>query len=261
MKWIEACLSAGICLAVVAANGDEKLSVLKSGDNVYSNVTVTSVTATDIYFSHSGGFGNAKLKTLDPELQRHFHFDPTKAGAEEKKQTEAAAQFKRNILTEQEQEKMKIKAPAHDNGDLVFPKIFAHSFRGERPPPIVVEKWLTEPAPKVDGKFVLLFFWATSEPTCINVVPHINDLGEKFKGKLIIIGLSNEAEEEMKKWQPPPLKFYIGTDTQSRTLLSFEVTKIPHAVLIDPNGFVRFEGIPSFLGEKDVQHLLDTYGQ
>jgi thiol-disulfide isomerase/thioredoxin len=260
MKWTEACLSVGICLATFAASGEDRLPVLKSGDNIYSNVVVTSVTATDVYFSHSGGFGNAKLKTLDPELQKHFHFNPAKAGAEEKKQTEAAAQFRRNVLTEKEQEKLRIKPPTHDNGDLVLPNIFARSFRGERPPPIVVEKWITEAAPKVDGKFVLLFFWATSEPTCLKAVPHINELGEKYKDKMIIIGLSNEPEEEMKKWNPPPLKFYVGTDTQSRSLSSFEVTKIPHAVLIDPNGFVRFEGIPSFLTEKDVDHLLDTYG-
>ena len=43
---------------------------MKSGDNVYSNLTITSVTATDIYFTHSGGIGNAKLKNLEPEMQK-----------------------------------------------------------------------------------------------------------------------------------------------------------------------------------------------
>ena len=39
-------------------NADETLPVLKSGDNVYSNVTVTTITGTDLYFTYSGGLGN-----------------------------------------------------------------------------------------------------------------------------------------------------------------------------------------------------------
>jgi hypothetical protein len=51
--------------AAWAAQADEKLSELKVGINTYSNVTVTP---TDIYFTHAGGMGNAKLKQLSPEL-------------------------------------------------------------------------------------------------------------------------------------------------------------------------------------------------
>jgi hypothetical protein len=61
---------------------DEQFPVLKvGGAEVYSNVTVTSVSVTDIYFTHANGIGNAKIKDLDPVLQQHFHFDPAKAKA------------------------------------------------------------------------------------------------------------------------------------------------------------------------------------
>src|SRR2546422_7329748 len=66
-----------------------KLPTLKVGEEVYTDVTVTSATVTDIYFSHSRGIGNAKLKNLDAELQKKFHFDPAKA--EEKEQQQAQA--------------------------------------------------------------------------------------------------------------------------------------------------------------------------
>jgi protein disulfide-isomerase len=79
-------LSALILTAVLAAAGaDEKFPVLKAGGVVYSNVTVTSVSATDIFFTHSGGMANAKLKNLSPDLQKHFNFDPQKAQAMELK--------------------------------------------------------------------------------------------------------------------------------------------------------------------------------
>src|SRR6266571_7156845 len=72
---------------------DEHLAALKVGSEIYSNVTVTSVTATDLYFMHSRGFGNAKLKNLDPDLQKLFHYDPAKAADKEKLQTDAQALY------------------------------------------------------------------------------------------------------------------------------------------------------------------------
>ena len=79
--------------AVWAARADEKLPVLKAGSEVYSNVTVTTVTATDIYFTYARGMANVKLNQLDPALQKHFGYNPKKAGEVEQKQAAANAQY------------------------------------------------------------------------------------------------------------------------------------------------------------------------
>ena len=71
---------AGLTLPVFA---DEKLPLLKVGSQTYSNVTVTTVSVTDIYFVSSQGMGNAKLKELDPAWQKHFHYDPARVQATE----------------------------------------------------------------------------------------------------------------------------------------------------------------------------------
>ena len=77
------------CLAgALAARADEKFPVLRAGSEVYSNVTVTSVSATDVFFTFAGGMANVKIKNLPPDLQKHFHFDPAKAGAAELKLAE-----------------------------------------------------------------------------------------------------------------------------------------------------------------------------
>ncbi len=78
----------GLIVMTSTAFADEKLPVLKVGSETYSNVTVTEVTATDIYFISDKGLANAKLKNLDPALQQHFHYDPAAAAAEEKQQTD-----------------------------------------------------------------------------------------------------------------------------------------------------------------------------
>jgi thioredoxin-related protein len=82
-----------LIVAVWAARASEKLPVLNAGSEVYSNVTVTTVTATDIFFTYSGGMGNVKLSTLDPALQKHFGYNPTKASEAEQKQAAANTQY------------------------------------------------------------------------------------------------------------------------------------------------------------------------
>ena len=84
--------------AVWAARADEKLPVLKAGSEVYSNVTVTMVTDTDIYFTYARGMANVKLSKLDPALQEHFYYNPVKAGEVEQKQAVANAQYHDYII-------------------------------------------------------------------------------------------------------------------------------------------------------------------
>ncbi|HEX4264489.1 MAG TPA: redoxin domain-containing protein [Verrucomicrobiae bacterium] len=259
MKLIETALGMGIFLAIFAAQADEKLSVLKSGDNIYSNITVTTVTATDIYFTYSGGLGNAKLKNLEPEMQKHFHFNAAKAGEAEKSQAEATAQFQRNIQAQKTVLGRQMSTATYDSGDVVVPEIFAHSFRGQRPPPIYIDDWVTTPPSNPNGKFVLTVFFTTAAQQCRNAIPHIDELAGRFRDRLTVIGLSNEPKEEIMKMKSPEVNFFVGTDTQSRSLQAFEVTMIPHAVLTDPAGIVRFEGPPGYLTVKDLEHLLNTY--
>src|SRR5437870_1897902 len=71
------------------AGADETLPVLRVGTDVYSNVTITAVTATDIYFTSAKGVANAKLKNLDPELQKHFKFVAASPDAANTKQNPA----------------------------------------------------------------------------------------------------------------------------------------------------------------------------
>ncbi len=61
-------------LGAVSVWADEKLPVLRAGTDTYSNVTVLSVSATDVYFTYNNGKGmaNAKLKNLAPDPAKAF---------------------------------------------------------------------------------------------------------------------------------------------------------------------------------------------
>lgn len=246
---------------------DEHLAVLKVGSDVYSNVTVTAVSATHLSFTHAQGMGSVKLKNLSPELQQRFHYNAAKAGEAEAKQHEASARFGVEFrakptakkTTEDGYPTAEVPAPVTDTGgDIVVPKLYARSFRGERPPQIIVDQWISS-SPNVEGKFVLVDFWATWCGPCKRAIPHLNALQAKFKDKLVVIGLSDESPEAIRKLTSPRIEYSVGTDTQARTMTAVEVVGIPHAMLMDPNGIVRFEGMPDYLSEDGLQHLIDKY--
>lgn len=87
-------------LGAVSVWADEQLPVLQVGTDVYSNVTVLSVSATDVYFTynHGKGMANAKLKNLGPDLQKHFHYSAATATAVEQKQFHANAQYQQAAM-------------------------------------------------------------------------------------------------------------------------------------------------------------------
>jgi cytochrome c biogenesis protein CcmG, thiol:disulfide interchange protein DsbE len=256
-----------------AACAQDTFPVLKAGGEVYTNVTITGVTATDVFFSHARGFGNAKLKNLDPELQKSFYFNPASARDAESKQREAEALFRAELADKkkaaaQQAGRAKSQSVAkpgdrksmNDDRDIVVPQIHAKSFRGQRPPQIMVDNWLTPP-PDMNGKFVLVDFWATWCGPCRQSIPHLNELQAKFADRLVVIGLTDEPLEAVRKMKSPKIAYAVGSDTQARTSKAAAVQGIPHAMLIDPQGIVRFEGMPQYLDEKGLAKLIAKYSE
>ena len=107
-------LMASGLLATMTAWADEKMPVLKTSNEVYSNVTVLSTSATDVYFTYNNGQGmaNAKLKNLSPELQIHFHYNATNALALEKKQSAANTQYYTSLVSHPAQSPPNEERPA-----------------------------------------------------------------------------------------------------------------------------------------------------
>ena len=247
--------------AIVQADG-ERFPTLKVGSEVYSNVVVTSVTGTDIYFSHSRGIGNAKLKNLEPELRKMFHFDPSKGADLEKQQADSNARYAQAAL-EAAGATPKTNFQEKVEGATTEPikqPTGPRSFLNKPSPIIAVQKWLPE-TPNLTNKFVLVDFWATWCGPCKKSIPTLNALSEKFKDKMLVVGLTDEDEETVAKMTEPKIDYLIAIDTEHRSLSAAGITAIPHTLLIDPNGIVRFEGHPDNLDENLIQELITKYSE
>jgi cytochrome c biogenesis protein CcmG/thiol:disulfide interchange protein DsbE len=112
---------------------------------------------------------------------------------------------------------------------------------------LVVEKWLT-PAPDTKGKFILIDFWATWCGPCRKAIPELNKFQKQFSDKLVVIGISDESEDAVRRLTNPAMEYASAIDPQGRMKKQLEVKGIPHVIVIDPQGIVRWEGYPLLEG-------------
>ncbi|MFI5356569.1 MAG: TlpA family protein disulfide reductase [Opitutales bacterium] len=134
-------------------------------------------------------------------------------------------------------------------GTTAAKQIWAKSFLGRKAPALVVEKWLT-PAPATEGKFVLIDFWATWCGPCRRAIPELNEIHAKLGEQVAVIGISDEPEAKVRAMKSPVIAYAVAIDPAKRMSSQLEIKGIPHVILVDPNGIVRWEGFPLLEGEE-----------
>jgi cytochrome c biogenesis protein CcmG/thiol:disulfide interchange protein DsbE len=73
--------------------------------------------------------------------------------------------------------------------------------------------------------------------------------------------VSDESEAEVRKMKSPKMDYAVGIDTAGTMSKAMNVRGIPHAIILDPKGIVRFEGHPGYLNEKNVAGLIAKYSK
>jgi thiol-disulfide isomerase/thioredoxin len=246
----------GLASSLLAANFT--LDLLKAGSQTYTNVTVIGANATDLYFTHSQGISNVKLKYVDARLQQRFNYDPKLAAAAEQQQIEDDSRFQNSIasnLVNQALASATAAKKAASSSDVnLADSISSKSLLGKPAPSLVVEKWLGgEPA--IQGKCVILSFWAPWSVPCRRYTPLLNNLHNKYAGRLVVIGLSSDTEAEVEAMEPK-LEFASAIDTKARLATTLGITSVPSVLLVDAKGIVRYQGHPAALDERIMLSLL-----
>ena len=124
-------------------------------------------------------------------------------------------------------------------------KLYAtKDLRGKQAPSFQVAKWLTE-EPSRAGKVVLIDFWATWCPPCREAIPELAKLQKEFADDLVVIGVSDEDPETVKAFMEHTRMGYAqAVDPQERMKRFVGVEGIPHVLLVDSSGIVRWQGYP-----------------
>lgn len=235
-----------------------KLDSLLVGPTTYSNVVVLGANTTDLYFRHQNGIANVKMKYLTPQLQKKFGYDPKAAAEEERKQAELDARYQKdlemNIAAEGKAASAKQKIVASSEDSLADP-VSDRSLLGKPAPPFKIEKWLGD-KPELEGKFVLLSFWAPWSFPCRRCIPFLNELQKRFPQRLVVVGVCSESETEVEEMPGPKPEFPTAIDPKGNLFSTIDVTSIPCVVLMDSKGIVQYEGDPGAITEKKLQALL-----
>ncbi len=112
---------------------------------------------------------------------------------------------------------------------------------------------------ELQGKVVLLDFWATWCEPCREALPHIREVAKKFQGEpLVIVSVSVDTDE--KKWKEFVVKnemtwaqYFDGGFTGPIARM-FSVEAIPHTFTIDADGVLQDEHI--HIGDASIEGKL-----
>jgi len=113
----------------------------------------------------------------------------------------------------------------------------------------------------LQGKVVLIDFWATWCGPCREALPHIRDMARKFQGQpLVVLSVSLDADEQ--KWKEFVAKnemtwsqYRDGGFTGPISKM-FSVTAIPHTFTIDADGVLQDEHIGDASIEGKLKKLI-----
>lgn len=259
-RFITSCLLLACCLPVLAAQ--IKLATLKVGSRTYRSVTVLGFNATDVFFTHTGGISNVKLKYLEPEMQKLFYYDEAVAREAERQQQEENEQFQREVGARAEVSFQQARV-AERRKEMTSEVSLADPLSEKSPiglalPELKVARWIGG-RPETRERFQVIFLWAPWSLASRKYFPDVNALYGKFSKEVSFASLVSEEAADPETEADVHCDFPTGIDPSGKFLDRLGVTSLPQLLVADQNGIVRYLGHPAALTEKRMQEIMDKF--
>ena len=130
-----------------------------------------------------------------------------------------------------------------------------HNFQGRELPHEVGdnEQWIMNRR-DLDGKVLLIDFWATWCGPCLKAAPTLKKLQNKHEGKLEVVGIggSEPKQDFVNFLKRTPSNYAQMFDARKTLSGAIGVRGIPHVLVVSTDGVVRFQGNPLFDRFEDV---------
>ncbi len=109
----------------------------------------------------------------------------------------------------------------------------------------------------LEGKPIVLEFWASWCGPCVKAFPHFNKLTEKYSDKISFIAVNaHESKEIIENFLiKQKLSSYAALDEDKYLYNALDIQTIPVTIIIDKNGMLRWRGIATDLTEE----ILDLF--
>ncbi len=261
-RFILLCTLTACCLSAVAEQ--IKLDSMKVGSKTFKKVTVLGYNATDVFFTHSKGISNAKLKHLDAELKARFNYDEATSVAAERQQVAENEEFNKQVVVTIEGNARTAgifaRRKAMSVEENVADPLSEKSPIGRPLPELKVEHWIGG-KPETREHFQLIYLWAPWSAASKKFLPDVSALQGKFTKDVVCFGLVSEASPDPETDAGVKAEFPTGIDSTEKFITALGVTSVPQLVLVDPKGTVRYLGHPAALTDKRLQELIGKFAQ
>lgn len=135
----------------------------------------------------------------------------------------------------------------------------------EKAPEINITHWIENiPEDKsLEGKSIVLEFWATWCAGCIEAVPHLNELKAQFDPKdIMFLSITDESQEKIERAiKRIHFETTVVCDNSEKTHMGYgengkRLRGIPKTILIDKEGIVKYIGQPMEVNKSMLDKLI-----
>jgi thiol-disulfide isomerase/thioredoxin len=122
---------------------------------------------------------------------------------------------------------------------------------GTVPPELLAEEWVNADTPPslsdLRGQVVLIDFWTSTCGTCISLIPHLNEMQEKYGPRgLRVIGFTHQSKRGV-EWfmeaRQQPIHYAVGAGSDLK--VEYGVKSVPYAFVVGRDGTLLWHGSPS----------------
>jgi len=122
---------------------------------------------------------------------------------------------------------------------------------GAAPPELIATEWINaDTAPTLaglQGQVVLIDFWTSNCATCVSLIPHLNEMQEKYGPRgLRILGFTHQSRKGVERFmqaKKQAIHYTIGAGSELK--VEYGVKNVPYAFLVGRDGRLLWHGQPT----------------